>query len=187
MEVTEEKFTYQLNNDNQLIMHYEAESTKDTILTLTNHTYFNLSGNAKRTIHNHEVKMPSHQFLELDENLIPTGHVRHVEGTPFDFRRPTLLRTGLESIYDQNKIAKSGYDHYFLFSNDDKHTSKVKEHQSGKMMIIETDHPGMVMYTANNLTDDHQLAGRQSEKYLGVCFETQGSPASPFIMKIFLL
>ncbi|SFJ47366.1 aldose 1-epimerase [Halobacillus dabanensis] len=172
------KVTYQLDNDNQLKVDYEAVSTQDTVLTLTNHTYFNLSGYAKRTIHDHEVKMPSKHFLELDEDLIPSGHVRHVEGTPFDFRRPTPLRTGIESDYDQNKIAKSGYDHYFLFSKGDKNIIEVRDHDSGRIMIVETDQSGVVMYTGNNLTDDHQLAEKQSEKYLGVCFETQGSPAS---------
>ncbi|WP_281974749.1 aldose epimerase family protein [Halobacillus litoralis] len=172
------KVTYQLNNNNQLLIDYQAESSHDTVLTLTNHTYFNLSGNLEHSILNHEVKIPSRQFLELDDHLIPTGTIRSVAGTPFDFRIPAPLRTGTQSSYDQNMIAKSGYDHYFLFDHIKKNTIEVRDEDSGRKMTIHTDQPGVVLYTSNNLTDEYQLAGRQSSKYSGVCFETQSSPAS---------
>nr|WP_318036236.1 aldose epimerase family protein [Halobacillus amylolyticus] len=170
--------TYQLNNFNQLTIDYQAASDKDTALALTNHTYFNLSGNLKRTIHKHRVLVDSNKFVELDESLIPTGKIRPVENTPFDFRQERSLTSGIHSNFKQNLLARSGYDHYFLFDRKKQEAVVVKDYESGRVMRINTDQPGMVMYTSNNLTSEHQLAGRRSEKYLGVCFETQAAPAS---------
>ncbi|WP_079527734.1 aldose epimerase family protein [Halobacillus hunanensis] len=170
--------TYQLNNRNQLTIDYQAHSDLDTPVALTNHTYFNLSGNLKRTIHNHLVSMNSSTYAELNEDLIPTGNRNTVTGTPFDFRKMRPLQEGICSEYKQNLLAKSGYDHYFLFDQKQEDAVVVQDLESGRIMRIHTDQPGMVMYTSNNLTNDHQLTGRQSAKYLGVCFETQGTPAS---------
>lgn len=170
--------TYLLNNENQLIVRYNAETDQTTPITLTNHTYFNLTGNLKDTIINHKVKFNSHRFLELNSELIPTGKIRDTENTAFDFSKGRKLKDGMASNDIQNQIVGNGYDHYFLFNQGEKGQVVVKEETSGRVLKIETNQPGMVMYTGNNLDEKSELIEGKSRKYLGVCFETQGPPAS---------
>lgn len=170
--------TYTLNNDNQFIIDYSAVSDKTTPLTLTNHSYFNLSGNFKSTVHQHHVTMDSREFVELDEELIPTGRLIDVSGTSFDFRNGRLLEDGFKDNFKQNKIAGGGYDHNFIFDKMQEKDVIVYEKQSGRVLAINTDQPGMVMYTSNGLEEGLELAEGSSGKHLGVCFETQASPAS---------
>ncbi|UOQ43199.1 galactose mutarotase [Halobacillus salinarum] len=172
------KVTYSLNEENQFIIDYEAKSDQSTPLTLTNHAYFNLAGNAKNTIHHHQVNIDSSSFAELDEDLIPTGKLLEVDDTPFDFRKERDLREGIESSSHQNLVAGGGYDHYFIFAQQQQDAVVVKDRQSGRVMKVRTNQPGMVMYTSNNLNEAHHLAEGKSQKHLGVCLETQGSPAS---------
>lgn len=169
---------YTLTNSNELILNDQAKCSNDTIFTMTNHSYFNLSGNLKETIHNHYVTFESDSILELDEALIPTGNLMNVTKTTFDFRHGRKLGDGLTSDHPQHIIASSGYDHYFIFNQKDENIVNVLEPNSGRKLTITTDDPGMVMYTANTLDDNSPLFERYSEKYLGVCFETQAPPAS---------
>ncbi|OZU88301.1 galactose-1-epimerase [Virgibacillus indicus] len=170
--------TYTLNNENQFIIDYSAASDQTTPLTLTNHSYFNLSGNIKNTVHQHHVTMDSGKFVELDEELIPTGSLIDVSGTSFDFRNGRFLEDGFKDNSKQNKIAGGGYDHNFIFDNIKEENVIVYEKQSGRVLTIKTDQPGMVMYTSNGLDGKLELAEGLSRKHLGVCFETQASPAS---------
>jgi aldose 1-epimerase len=174
----EVKVTYTLNNENQLSLFYEATSDQTTPLTLTNHCYFNLSGDLKSTVQDHHVTIDSHQFVELDEELIPTGAKPQVVGTTFDFRQGRRLGDGFNDKFQQNQIAGNGYDHYFIFDDKMEQQAVVREPNSGRVMSVKTNQPGMVMYTGNSLDDQMQLAEATSQKYLGVCFETQASPAS---------
>src|SRR5690625_2031384 len=100
--------TYTLTNNNQLIIDYDATSTKDTILTLTNHTYFNLTGDLKDTVENHLVTINSEKFIELNEELIPTGKLVHVTDTPFDFQNGRILKDGIESTFrsEESRVGK---------------------------------------------------------------------------------
>src|SRR5699024_4157836 len=168
--------TYTLNNDNALVIDYQAETDQKTPIALTNHSYFNLSGDLKRTVHHHEITMNSRYFVELDQELIPTGKKIDVSDTTFDLRKGHKLTEGLEQTSKQNQIAGRGYDHYFLFEKNGEVV--VKDKDSGRILTVKTNQPGMVMYTANGLDDGLQLAEGISEKHLGACFETQGSPAS---------
>jgi aldose 1-epimerase len=170
--------TYSLNNNNQLLIDYHATSDKTTALTLTNHTYFNLTGDLKDTVQNHHVTIDSDRFVELDEQLIPTGRMLEVDQTPFDFRSGRIIADGIESGNEQNVIVGNGYDHFFLFNDKTKEKIVVKDSSSGRELIVETNQPGTVMYTSNGLTEGLQLTTGLSKKYLGVCFETQASPAS---------
>ncbi|MCZ0702483.1 aldose 1-epimerase [Natronobacillus azotifigens] len=172
------KVTYTLTNDNQFTIDYEAVSDKKTVLTLTNHAYFNLSGNLKQDILHHEVTMDVSRFVELDDELIPTGTMLPVDGTVFDFRAGRLLKDGVDSGNPQNAFAKNGYDHYFLFDHTKEDKVVVHEQTSGRVLRVKTDQPGIVMYTSNGLDDSLSLRERSSAKYLGVCLETQSSPAS---------
>src|SRR5699024_6931005 len=139
--------SYTLTNENEFIIDYEALSDKDTILTLTNHSYFNLSGNLKETILNHEVKMNASQFVELDHELIPTGKILPVHDTVFDFTNGRKLADGVDSGHPQNTIATDGYDHYFIFDDNETENVVVTEPKSGRVLTIKTDQPGIVMYT----------------------------------------
>jgi len=170
--------TYTLNNANQLILDYSATTDKLTYLTLTNHSYFNLSGNLKDTIHNHYVTIDSHQIAELNEGLIPTGKIINTTNSPFDFGNGRTLNDGIISDARQNKIAGNGCDHYFIFDHNKKKQVTAEDASSGRVLTIEADQPGMVMYTANNLDNGLELSEGVSKKHAGVCFETQGSPAS---------
>lgn len=170
--------TYTLTHENEFKIDYEAVSDTDTILTLTNHTYFNLTGQLKENVGNHTVTMNSDQILELDEALIPTGKKLNVSGTPFDFRHGKQLKEGFLATHTQNKIAGRGYDHYFLFNQGRNPVVTVLEPQSGRVMEVRTDQPGVVMYSGNSLSEEFLLKERVAEKHLGVCFETQAHPAS---------
>ncbi|MBO1911175.1 hypothetical protein J4G37_41095, partial [Microvirga sp. 3-52] len=115
---------------------------------------------------------------ELDEELIPTGKKIDVTDTPFDFRQGRKIADGIQSTHEQNRIADNGYDHYFLFNQTNDEKINVREETSGRMMTVKTNQPGVFMYTSTNLEEGFELVERDSEKYLGVCFETQASPAS---------
>lgn len=170
--------TYTLTNNNELILDYSGTSDKTTVLTMTNHSYFNLSGNLAATIHNHHVTMESDDFVELDTELIPTGKKINVVNTPFDFRTGRKLVDGISSTSTQNRVANHGYDHYFILNQTQQQNIRVKEETSGRLMTIKTNQPGVVMYTSNTLDEGLNLAEGNSKPYLGVCFETQASPAS---------
>src|SRR5690625_2932026 len=170
--------TYTLTKVNELIIDYGAESDQTTALTLTNHSYFNLSGKSARSVQHHHITMNSDYFIELNQALLPTGKKRAVSQTPFDFREGRKIVDGIESVHEQNAIVGHGYDHYFIFSEADQHRVIVKEETSGRVLTLTTDQPGMVMYTANSpLKDINGVAGN-SEKHVGVCFETQAAPAA---------
>ncbi|MGP4105843.1 aldose epimerase family protein [Virgibacillus sp. L01] len=168
---------YELNNQNEFTITYDATTDRTTPLALTNHTYFNLSGDLKGTIENHNVTIGSSQFAELDEYLIPTGKKLNVKNTPFDFTSGRKIKHGIHSNHLQNNLVGNGYDHYFLFG-DPKSDIAVTEEESGRTLIVYTDEPGMVMYTSNNLDTGLELNEGISERYLGLCLETQRHPAS---------
>lgn len=170
--------TYTLNNDNEFTISYSGTTDKTTALTLTNHSYFNLSGNLADTVHDHYVTMDSSQFVELNQDLIPTGKILDVADTSFDFRHGRKIADGINSVSEQNKFATNGYDHYFIFDQKKRDNIVVKDEVSGRVLTIQTDQPGIVMYTGNQLDEDLNLAEGKSRKYLGVCLETQASPAS---------
>ena len=170
--------TYTLTNHNELIIDYSATTDKTTALTMTNHSYFNLNGNLTKTIKNHIITIDSDEFVELDKELIPTGNKINVADTTFDFRHGRKITDGINSTYEQNLVATNGYDHYFLFNQNKDDKISVKEETSGRIMTVKTNQAGVVMYTSNTLEEGLALAEGESEKYLGVCFETQGSPAS---------
>src|SRR5699024_7885 len=162
--------TYSLNNLNQLRIDSTATTDKKTPITLTNHTYFNLTGNLKDTVLNHQVKMTSDRYLKLNHRHVPTGEVVRVKDSPFDFRNGRKLKDGIFSNHEQNRIVGHGYDHYFLFDPNESIRVEVKEELSGRVFTMTTNQPGLVMYTANNLKQDLDLDGGKSKTYLGVCF-----------------
>lgn len=168
--------TYTLTNANEIFLSYEGISDARTILNMTNHTYFNLSGELKHTIEDHTLKMKSDHFLELNEGLIPTGEMIHVDHTVFDFREGRRIQEGVVSEHPQNVLVGNGYDHPFMLTSNQSELIELYDEESGRLLVIETNQPAVVLYTGTQLGNDYEIRGRKSQKYLGLCLETQGVP-----------
>lgn len=175
----EVRVTYTLTNDNSIEINYHAVSDKDTVVNLTNHSYFNLSGHASGTIKDHKVKIDADKFTPNDANCLPTGEIRSVEGTPMDLRTLTPVSVGLESGYEQIKLA-AGYDHNFVLNVSGKKPEKfaeVYDDKTGRCMEAFTTMPGVQFYTGNFVGGS--LMGKGATKYHdhdGLCLETQYFP-----------
>jgi aldose 1-epimerase len=170
------KVIYTLNEENEVTLMYEGSSDKKTILNMTNHTYFNLSGNLKRPIEDHQLTLKCERFLELNDELIPTGKMLEVEGTVFDFREGRRIVDGTHSEHVQNVLAGNGYDHPFLLTDNYNEEISLYDRESGRLLVIETNQPAVVLYTGTQMTEDYLIRGVKSEKCLGLCLETQGLP-----------
>ncbi|WP_332634715.1 aldose epimerase family protein [Halalkalibacter flavus] len=170
--------TYTLTEENELLVDYLATSDQTTIVNLTNHTYFNLSGDLKEDILDHTLTINSSEFLELKPDLMPTGEKLRVDDMPFDFRNGRKIRDGAVSEYKQNVLAGRGYDHPFMLNANNDQEIKLKDEKSGRVLVIETDEPCVVLYTGTQIEDNYEVKGVQARKYLGLCLETQGAPDS---------
>ncbi len=172
---------YTLTEDNELKISYKAVSDEDTVLNLTNHSYFNLNGEGSGDILDHKLTLNADYFVPTNSESIPTGILKSVTGTPFDFINSTVIGTRIEDK-DEQLIFAGGYDHNFIINksaNDLKPAGKVESEKSGIKMDIYTTEPGVQFYTGNYL--DGSLKGK-SEKYerrSGFCLETQHYPDSP--------
>lgn len=164
---------YRLTNDNELSIQYEAKTDQKTILTLTNHSYFNLSGSLKRDVLDHSLTLKSDQFLELDEEFIPTGHLAVVADTPFDFTNGRQIEAGAVSDHPQNVLVGKGYDHPFVLNTNHDEEIILKDVDSGRTLTVETDEPAVVVYSGNSISSEGDFRGVPSRKYLGICLETQ--------------
>lgn len=170
--------TYSLDNDDQLIFEYEASTDRKTVINLTNHSYFNLSG-MENTILDHEVMINADRYLPVDSTLIPL-EIAPVENTPFDFTEPKKVGRdiGMENIQLANG---GGYDHCWVLNGDGmKLAATVYEANSGRFMAVYTSEPGVQFYTGNFL--DGTITGKNDVVYnhrMGLCLETQHFPDSP--------
>ncbi|WKA59147.1 aldose epimerase family protein [Planococcus shenhongbingii] len=155
------KVTYRIRDEaNDVIISYSAVSDKTTLLNVTNHSYFNLSGDLKQGIFNHELTINSNKFLELDTEKIPTGRYLPVDDSVFDFRGGRKLQDGIDP---QSPLAGGGYDHPFLLDSSQQREIMLVDKESGRQLVVETTEPAVVLYTGNRL---------------GLCLETQGLPDS---------
>lgn len=173
--------TYTLTEENELVIEYLAVSDEDTLVNLTNHTYFNLGGHKSGTILNHKLYLDADQFTPTGDDLIPTGEIRDVAGTPMDFR--TLKPIGEEIKADYIPLQQGkGYDHNYVLKTTQADVVKVGElleETSGRKMEIYTDTPGIQLYTGNHLFEQVDCKeGAIYHPYDGVCFETQFFPNS---------
>ncbi|WP_160724318.1 aldose epimerase family protein [Bacillus sp. USDA818B3_A] len=168
--------TYLLNNKNELTITYKGKTDQQTIINLTNHSYFNLSGNLKSDCSNHILQVNSDRFLELGQDLIPTGKILYAKNTPFDFQHGRRLLSGINSEHPQNVLVGNGYDHPLIFTAKDGQRIVLSDEESGRTLIVTTDQPCVVLYTSNNLEGPFTISGVKAKNYLGVCLETQGFP-----------
>ena len=146
------KVTYSLDEENTLMIHYEAEPDQDTIINMTNHSYFNLNGHKSGDVLNHTLWLNADAFTPADAASIPTGEIRSVEGTPMDFRTDKTIGKDIEADYEPLVFGK-GYDHNWVLKNEgefDK-VAEVAGDESGIHMSVLTDLPGVQIYTANFL------------------------------------
>jgi aldose 1-epimerase len=174
--------TYTLNEDNELICDYRATTDRATPINLTQHSYFNLAGQGTGNVLRQLLELNAAAFTPIDAELIPTGEIRPVEGTPFDFRTETPIGARINSPEEQIQLG-GGYDHNFILNQTGKGPSlaaRVREPMSGRVMEVYTTEPGVQLYTGNFL--DGTLTGKGGRVYqhrFGFCLETQHFPDSP--------
>ncbi len=175
--------TYKLTDDNEWIIDYEATTDKPTVVSLTQHTYFNLSGHASGSCLDHEAIINADHFTPVDESLIPIGTLELVEGTPFDFRERQPIGTRIDSGHDQMKRG-GGYDHNFALNKSQsgalERAAFIIDPSSGRTLETLTTEPGAQFYSGNFL--DGTAKGKGGAAYnrrSGFCVETQRFPDSP--------
>ncbi|MCY6369301.1 aldose epimerase family protein [Clostridium ganghwense] len=169
------KAVYKFTNDNILEISYEAETDKKTIITLTNHSYFNLSGNCKEKILNHSLTINSDEYILINSEGVPESS-SDVKNTPFDFRQCKNINKDIFADNEQIKYG-NGYDHPFILNQTTNPQVILEEEKSGRILEISTDQPIVVLFTANSIRKDMTLRGGvSSDNHLGVCLETQWYP-----------
>ncbi|MBC9796350.1 aldose epimerase family protein [Sinomicrobium weinanense] len=173
--------TYTLTNDDELRVNYKATTDKKTVLNLTQHSYFNLAPESK-TILDQELQLNADAFLPVNKTLIPTGELKKVKGTPFDFTAARPIGKDIEKENEQLNFGK-GYDHCWVLNGENgemKQAASLYDPQSGRLMEVYTTEPGIQFYSGNFL--DGSLVGKKGKKYdfrSGLCLETQHYPDAP--------
>jgi len=175
------RVTYRLA-DGALTLSYEAESTKDTVCNLTNHTYFNLAGHASGPVTDQTVQLCASSYLPTDSGSIPTGEIANVDGTPMDLRAPQRIGARIDEDFEQLRLA-GGYDHCWVIDGADgslRPAARAFSDKTGVVLELLTTRPGFQFYSGNYL--DGVPAGKGGAPYArrwGFCLETQGFPDAP--------
>jgi len=176
--------TYTVTDRNELLIAYEAQTDRKTVINMTNHSFFNLSGDPSSTVLEDELYVNADQFTPLDATLVPTGDISPVRATPFDFTDPTLIGNAVarDTAHEQVKFAQ-GIDHNFVLNTKGdirQLAARLRSPKSGIVLEVYSDQPGLQVYTGNML--DGSRTGKSGKRYgqhAAVCLETQHYPDSP--------
>ena len=176
---------YLLNDDNELVIDYEARTTRPTVVNLTHHSFFNLRGEGNGDILGHQFELFADQYIPVDSGLIPLGQLAAVDSTPFDFRTPHTAGERIGQDHEQLNFGK-GYDHCWVLKKDAPGAltlaARVFEPVSGRIMEVFTTEPGLQFYSGNFLSGRGQDIGKQGKPYpfrSAFCLEAQHFPDSP--------
>jgi len=173
--------TFKLNDKREVSIAYEARTDKATTVNLTHHMYYNLSGDPKKNILGNVVTIYADRTTPVDNELIPTGEIKSVKGTPFDFTKGEKVGARINADDEQIKLG-GGYDHNFVFAKADgtlKKQCEVYEPESGRVLEILTTEPAVQFYSGNGLNEPTGKKGIPLGKQCGLCLETQHYPDSP--------
>jgi aldose 1-epimerase len=174
--------TFILNNNNEWVIEYEATTDHPTVVNLTQHNFYNLAGEGNGDILSHDLLINADHMTPVDKGLIPTGELREVEGTPFDFRSLTAIGSRINNNDEQLSFGK-GYDHNWVLNkknNELSHAATVIDPSSKRKMEVWTTEPGLQLYTGNFLdATDKGKSGKTYPFRSGLCLETQHFPDSP--------
>ena len=169
------KVSYEITEDNKLIFKIQGVSDKDTLMNINNHCYFNLSGDYKEDILNHTLKMNCDRFLAIDENGGVTGEIIPVSNTEFDFIEEKKIGQDIEGSSKQMKLGY-GYDHPFMFNENEKGNVELYDEKSGRYMKVTTEYPCVVVYSQNFIDGLVLKEGKETKKRNGICLEVQYPP-----------
>jgi aldose 1-epimerase len=175
--------TFTLNDSNQLLVDYTATTDQTTIINITQHPYFNLTGLGGSSILNHKLMMPLNSYLPVNKSQVPNGEVRAVKGTPFDFKNETAIGERIDNAANEQLTLSDGYDHSWVIKNKNsaelKVAARVVDTETGRVLTIYTTEPAVHLYTGNGLDG---AIGKEGAAYIrrsGFCLETQHYPDSP--------
>jgi len=178
----EVKVKYHLDQDNELSIEYFAHTDKATIVNLTHHSFFNLNGEGSGNILDHLLTINANKFAVIDNETLPTGEIRNIDNSPFDFRNPQTIGSRIHEESEQLRFA-NGYDHSFLIDNEDNSlslASVAESEKTGRIMKVYTTHPVIHLYSGNYLNKKELgKGGGLYDKYAAFCLETQHFADSP--------
>ena len=179
------RVSYALTERSELVIEYEATTDKPTPVNLTQHSYFNLAGEGRGDILQHELSLDADRFTPVDDTMIPTGELAPVGGTPFDFRQPTAIGARIGADHEQLRRG-TGYDHNFVLIGGATgagpqlvHAARVVEPATGRTLDVATTEPGVQFYAGNHLAGQIGKGGHAYGPRTGFCLETQHFPDSP--------